>query len=333
MEATIYLREASQASDILRNIRDELTNAIRTALIAHAYNTDVQLSFGLVHINDKGSVSQISFNGSDVTDIDAFIVKQAFQLDEDHYFDIRNTIKQSPDFFHFYPIQIGTKVSLTVLKTSPFFTHRYGSCVSNTEFRVEYASKYVIIYRDVHASPDVYCVGLFDPISTANTLLEKAGKTLGGKRTIYYCFVNTRPEIFLHLGQIKSDFAGYHPEKNPDMYNFYRGSVISGVFRFNKKTDSNGKVKVKETRRICLQLIIKMQYGTVDKFCEMHEIDQMYMTAYLSGADSTVRHTNGDAVTPTRLEEILNLPFSPDADQLKDKNLLIKVSFDEIPAA
>lgn len=57
MEAVLYLTETPKASEILQAIRDELTDAIRTAIVQHAYDTDVQLSFGAIHINSKGSVS------------------------------------------------------------------------------------------------------------------------------------------------------------------------------------------------------------------------------------------------------------------------------------
>lgn len=332
MEEILYLSETPQAADILKTIRSEITNAVRTALINQAYDTDMQLSFGQIHINSKGSVSQISFNGSDVTDMDAFIVKQAFRVRDDNYHDIRATIKSNPDDFCFYPIQIGNTISLTVLKTSPFFVRRYGIRINKASFRVEYASKYLIIYCSEDATPDAYFIGLFDPTATANTMLEKAGKSLGDKSFIYYCFTNTRPELFLHLGQVQSDFVAYHPDRYPDSYNFYKGSIISGVFRINKKTDSNGKIKVKETVKKCLQLVIKMQYGTVDSFCDLYEIDMFFMTAFLSGADTELKYRNGNVISPTRLEELLNLPFTPDAESLKDKNLLIKVAYDEIPA-
>lgn len=332
MDEIMALEESMQAAEIIQNIRSELTNAVRTALIKQAYDTDVHLSFGKIHINSKGSISQISFNGSDVTDIDAFIVKQAFHAGDDNYFDIRVTIKRFPDDFYFYPIQVRGRLSLTVLKTSPFFERRYGLRKHAETFRVEYASKYMIVYCSEGTAPDIYYVGLFDPVSTANSLLEKAGKTLGGKSDIYYCFANIRPELFLHLGEVKSDFAAYHPEKVPGAYNFYKGSIISGVFRLNKRTDCNGKIKVKETVKKCLQLIIKMQYGTVDYFCELYSIDTFLMTSFLSGAETQLKYSNGNVLTPKRLEELLNLPFTPDAEGLKDKNLLIKVDYDEIPA-
>ena len=331
MEAVLYLNETPQAAEILNSIRTELTNAVRAALLAHAYDTDIQLSFGTVHINARGSVSQISFNGTDVLDMDAFIVKQAFCVDDDHYYDIRAIIKEQPDSFHYYPIQIGTRVSLTVLKTSPYFEQKYGYRIHSRDIRVDYVSKYMIVYPAGQATPDVFYIGLFSPEATANTLLTKAGKTLGGKSTVYYCFMNSRPELFLHLGQVKSDFAAYQPEKNDGAYNFYRGSIISGVFRINKKVDANGKVKVKETKKACLKLIIQMQYGSVNSLCDLYGIDKVLLTAYLSGTEATVRYTNGNIITPTRLEDMLNLPFSPDADNLKNKNLLVKVSYDEIP--
>ena len=106
METALYLQESPMLSDVLGEIRNELTNAIREAMLNKAYDTDIHLSFGNIHINATGSVSQISFNGADVTDIDAFIVKQAFKITEDNYHDLRLVIKDRPDDFVFYPIQI-----------------------------------------------------------------------------------------------------------------------------------------------------------------------------------------------------------------------------------
>lgn len=250
-------------SNVLGEIRNELTSAIREAMLKKAYDTDLHLSFGNIHINAKGSVSQISFNGADITDIDAFIVKQAFRITEENYHDIRLIIKDRPDDFVFYPIQVGNNVSLTVLKSSPFFLRKYGKDIHRSDFRVDYASKYMIVRESESSEPEVYFIGLFGALSTANTLLDKAGKSIGGKSILFYCFMNIRPELFLHLGQTKSDFAAYQPEKNEHMYNFYKGSIMGGIFYVNKKTDANGKIKVKETRKACVQLIIKMQYGSV----------------------------------------------------------------------
>lgn len=58
MEAILYLSETPQASDVLQKIRAELTSAIRNALLQHAYDSDIELSFGGVHINSKGSIYQ-----------------------------------------------------------------------------------------------------------------------------------------------------------------------------------------------------------------------------------------------------------------------------------
>lgn len=184
MEFSLYLKETYQTASLLQDIRDELTVAVRNAILLHAYDTDIDLSFGKIHINSKGSVSQISFNGTDVTDIDAFIVRQAFHITDDHYFDIRKNIKNNRNDFFYYPIKINGRISLTVLKSSPFFERKYGRAIHSNAFRVEYASKYLLIYSSNTAVPDVYYIGLFGPEQTANTLLEKAGKSLGGKSTI-----------------------------------------------------------------------------------------------------------------------------------------------------
>ena len=55
MEAVLCLNESPQMATILQNIRAELTSAVRTALLAQAYDTDIQLSFGIVHINSDYS--------------------------------------------------------------------------------------------------------------------------------------------------------------------------------------------------------------------------------------------------------------------------------------
>ena len=89
------MSETPKASDVLQNIRAELTSSVRNALLQQAYDNDIELSLGIVHINSKGSISQISFNGADVTDMDAFIVKQAFKINDDNYYDIRAVIKNN----------------------------------------------------------------------------------------------------------------------------------------------------------------------------------------------------------------------------------------------
>lgn len=332
MEAVMYLQETLSITDVIESIRSELTNAVRTALVNHAYDTDIQLSFGAIHINSKGSVSQISFGGSDVTDMDAFVVQQALKISEDNYFDLRQSIKEKPADFRFYPILINGQLSFTVLKSSPYFERKYGYGIHQDGVRVEYASKYLILYRNGSAVPDVYLIGLFGAEATANLLLMKAGKTFSGKSMIYYCFMNSRPEVFLHLGQVKSDFEQYHPEKYTELYNFYKGTVISGIFKINKKTDANGKVKQKETLRKCMKMIIEMQYGSITEFCAVNDINPQSLTAFLAGASSNVLYQNGNTLSPTRLTEILNIPFDPDAEGLKDRNLLVKVDYEEIPS-
>ena len=325
------IRENPDISEMLGSLRSEITKAVYSALVRQAYNTDIELSFGPLHINEKGSVSQISFHGSDITDLNEFVVRQALHIGPDHYFDIRQSIEAHPEDFCYYPICINGSISFTVLKSSPYFEKIYGAGLHYREARAEYAAKYLIFYRNNNAEPDVYLVGLFGPEATFNTLLQNAGKAYGGRHELYYCYSRMRPELFLHLGQVKRDFSAYHPEKNPDAYNFYKGAIINAIFRNNKRTDENGKIKVRETRRICLQLIIQMQYGSVGNFCEVHSIDGNTLTGFLSGASSALRYTNGDQLTPSRLVELLDLPLSPDEDGLKDKNLLVRVKYDEIP--
>lgn len=331
MENIFYLQESNEISTAIDNIRKELTDAIGLAIAHQMYNTDVQLSFGLVHINSRGSISAVSFNGLDITDIDEFVVEQALNIDNENYFDIRKIIKENIDDFCFYPILIKNHINYTVLKSSPYFERKYGAMIHDASFKVEYASKYLIIHIDGRSTVDVYFVGTFNPIHTANLLLKNAYREIGGKTEIYYCFMNSRPEHFLHLGTCKEDFIAYKPQNLTDLYNFYKGSILSGVYKMNKKTDDNGKVLVKETNIKCLRMIIEMQYGNITNFCEFSNLNQIQLNLYLTGLDSKLSYNNGNILTPTRLCELLNLPFKPTAENLKDKNLLIKVNYDDIP--
>lgn len=54
MEVVLYLNESPQMTTILHNIRTELTSAIRTSFLAQVYDIEIQLSFGIIHINSKG---------------------------------------------------------------------------------------------------------------------------------------------------------------------------------------------------------------------------------------------------------------------------------------
>lgn len=332
METELYMTESMWLLKKIKSIREEITNAIKTAEIKHAYDKDIQLSFGLVHINKKGSVSRIRFEGKDVTDIDSFAIMQALQINKDNYYDIRNEIKNFPQEFCFYPIKINGKLHFTVLKNSPYFNRKYFNRIDNDETRVFYAAKYLVYYHTKSEKPDIFLIGIYNANSTAKLLLENAGKNLGGKANIFYCFSNSRPELFLHLGQIKSDFEAYHPEKYPKSFNFYRGSIISGIFRINKAVDNNGKIKVNETIKNSLQLIIRIQFGNVTSFCNYNNVNCLSMNAYLAGNNIKIKYNNGDEITPRRLLELLNLPFMPDAQSLKNNKLMVRVNYDEIPS-
>ncbi len=55
---------------VLKDFGNEITNAILSAKTNKAFDKDVCLSLGVIHINPYESVSEISFNGIDVTTVD-----------------------------------------------------------------------------------------------------------------------------------------------------------------------------------------------------------------------------------------------------------------------
>ncbi len=59
VEAALYINETQDVSAVLQSVRDELTSAIRTAVLEKAYDTDVQLSFGLISIVIRDSIPSI----------------------------------------------------------------------------------------------------------------------------------------------------------------------------------------------------------------------------------------------------------------------------------
>ena len=88
MEFISYLNDLCISEDIkiknkIKIIREEIANAIISSKVNKAFDIDVTLSFGVIHINPYGSITEISFNGIDVTNIDQFVIEQALKVKKD----------------------------------------------------------------------------------------------------------------------------------------------------------------------------------------------------------------------------------------------------------
>lgn len=327
------LHEDDILSSSIQRIRKEISDAILYAKVNNAYNKDVQLSIGTIHINPYGSVSEFSFNGLEVTDIDRFIVTNALKVSSENYRDIRSDIEQNPQLFSFYPIVYKGKTYYTVLKTSKFFEHLFGSILHNHELvTVKYALKYLIIsVKDNEDTKNyVFLCGLFSPESQIRKIIIDAGRTAGSHADLFYCFA-PKSNYLLRVGEIKSHFVGFEPREGKEIFDFYNGSVESVVFWVNRTRDSNSKIKMKESKRRAYKVLIEIQYGSISNFCKIHSINEKYLSAFLMGVDNSPIYLNGDKLTMTRISELLDVQINESEEGLKDKNLLKKVHYKDIP--
>ena len=331
----VLLYENNSLLERLESVRNEITSAIRKARIKNDFDVDVELSFGKIHINPRGSLSIISFDGTDVVDLDKFVVIQSLKINDNNYFDIRQEIKNNVESFYFYPIVSKGEINYTVLKSSPYFVKMFGNAIHNENIKVYYASKYLIIsFYDIELKTNstyVFLVGMFSASKTMNALLKEASKGIGIKKYLYYCYTRQRPEIFLHCGTTKQDFEGYEVLRKLDECKFYKGTVAAGFFKNCKETDNNGKIKVKATTRNAVENIIKATYQSLTNFCNLYDIDPLLLKAYFIGSTERISYKNGNEITPTRLNELANIPFIVNEENLKDKNLFVEVRYEDIP--
>ncbi len=327
------LHEDEILSKLIENIRKEISDAILSAKIKHSYNKDVTLSFGTIHINPYGSVSQFSFNGLDVSDVDKFVVTKALNVSADNFYDIRNNIENDSSLFDFYPILYKNRIYYTVLKSSKYFHNLFGTVLSNHDrVMVKYALKYLIvtIEGNTNSVNYVFLCGLFNPESQSRKIITDAGRNVGPHSNLYYCFApNTN--YLLKTGQVKPDFIGFAPRSGKELFDFYSGSVESAVFWISRVRDSNSKIKMKESKKKAYKALIEIQYGSVSKFCNIHSINEQFLISFLSGIENKPIYKNGDLLTMTRLSELLKIEINDSEDGLKDKNLMRKVSFYDIP--
>lgn len=318
----------------IESVRKEISEAILNAKINHAYDKDVNLSFGKIHINPYGSVSQLSFNGIDVLDMDKFIVTRALKVKEDNYIDLRNYIKDNTSAFSFYPITDGKRTYFTVLKYSEYFIKMFGNLVSDHNcFIVKYTLKYIAIsiVKEDFREDYVFVIDLYSQDHLQRMLITDALRQSGLNAQLYYCFSCNRPEILVRLGRIKSDFRAYKDGASAGDFSFYKGVVTNLILRIYKEVDANGKPNVSKTRRILCDFIINGSYGSRVNFCKMNMIQKKSLDNYLSGETNYLLYENGDKLTPSRLDEVLNLPLQIEAKILKNSELLTKVDYDSIP--
>lgn len=328
-----FLCEDESLSNLISYIRKEISDAILNAKIKNAYDKDVRLSIGTIHINPYGSVSEFSFNGLNVTDIDKFVVTNALKVSSDDYYDIRGEIENNTKLFNFYPIQYKGKTYYTVLKTSRYFESYFGHLLhDHNKIKVRYALKYVVftVDNDNEIRNYVFLCGLFSPEAQSKKLLNDAGRTTGSHSNLFYCFA-PKTNYLLRVGQIKPDFVGYEPRLGKDLFDFYNGSVEAAVFWINRTRDSNSKIKMKESKKKAYRHLIEIQYGSLSNFCNIHSIHEQFLIAFLSGVDNHPIYKNGDELTLTRLSKLLNIQTDESEDGLKDKNLLKKVFYKDIP--
>lgn len=318
---------------IIQTIRDEISAAINHSRLKNDYNRDVSLSFGQIHINPYGSVSRISFDGCDVEDEDRFVVEQALHTRLYEYIDLRNDIRNHPQRFVVFPIQTGDDIYLTVLKYSSYFIEKYGdNLVSNHElFQVRYTPKYMVVRARIGAEWHTSCF-LCGPYSIEEKFKRdmRAGRAFPHK-DLFLAYVKARPEVYSSCGYCKQDLA--ITEKLVPFYQFYKSTVAKAGMRELKSIDEHGKIQIRLSKARYFKYLIEIQYTNVKEFCSMHGIEYRSLLSYLNGAKPQARYENGDVLPPTRLEELLNLPYKINEQTFLNTFIMQKIEYKDIPDA
>lgn len=328
-----YLIEDLNIKNAIKRIKAEIAEVIINAKINKSFDKDVKLSFGVIHINPYGSISEISFNGIDVTNIDRFVVEQAIHIKRENFEDIREYVYTHASEFAFYPISDGEYIRFTILKYCDLFYKKFGKIIEDHErFKIQYTLKYLII-SVLYEQWEIYCFEIesFDEEHLQNLLITDAIRQVGLNKKLYYCFSN-KPEILLRIGQIKHDFRAFKSMGIANMCSFYKGFVSNLIIKLYKKNQKdNGKPLVNDTRRLILRFLIDATFGGLKHFCELKNIDEKSVQKYISGETNSLKYKNQDEIVPTRIDEILNLPLQIEAKNLKNSLLLEKIQYDDIP--
>lgn len=197
----------------------------------------------MIHINPYGSISEISFNGLDVTDIDQFVIEQALHVKKDNYVDIYFYVRDNAKKISFFPITDCKKVYYTILKDSEYFKEKFGDIIhDHAHFRIQYTFKFVVIsiYKNDWESY-VFKVEPYDSAHLADILTRDAIRQSGLHSMLYYCFSNTKPETLVKIGRIKKDFYAYKAAASYGYFKFYKGNLDNLILRLYKVCNSKNE--------------------------------------------------------------------------------------------
>lgn len=326
-----YIEVDHELENKIRGIREEISSAINSRRLTKDFSKDVCLSFGSIHVNPFGSVSEINFEGREVSDIDSFVVGLAMNSKRCEFVDLRERIRNNPGDFTFFPILSDGKVSLTVLKYSRYFTEMFGQDLvhDHERFFVSYTPKYMLVRVCAYGEWKDYCFlcGPFDIQSKFKRDMFAIRQYWN--QNLYFCYTRTRPEHYSSMGECKEDFI--YPPAALSFYKFYRSSLARVALHELKITNDNAKVIMKKTKAKFYQFIIELQYSSIKDFCAKHNVNYGSLKAYFAGATAEPFYCNGDKLTIARLEELLNLPFKVNNDSVKDLFLLEEVEYKDIP--
>lgn len=329
-----YIHEDINLRNLIDKIRGEISSAINSARLNNAFDKDVNLSFGKIHINPYGSASTISYKGRDVVDIDKFVITSALKISDNNYFDIREYITTNINEFSFYPIETGKRVELTVYKYSKYFINRYGQQLFDHEkIRVIYAYKYIVFFININGvyRIDAYNSGRFNPYNTSMMQIKYAFNSGGSNDCLYYCFLKNT-NYLRQIGETKQDFIDILRKVNPDnIYDFFKGELRRAAIKISIVRDENSKIKVQESIRKSINLLVDIYPNGKVQFCKDNDINVNSLNRFLSGDSSSLMRKNGDVINKGRLLELLGVNFDLNAITLLNKNLLEQVSFNDIP--
>ena len=325
MENTLKLYVSTSWKQVSERVQNELDYIV----INGQPDTDVETSFGKVHINPKGSVSVLSFNGLDIPNNDYdFFAAQIYQpkLKYKNKVDLRKHINDHINDFIFYPIHDESETKMAILKYSKYFINNYPvDKITN----VEYTFKAMLItFTYDNGTSEVYYFRCdFEDQFKLSFKLMKNSMDNTIKGDLYLCgFGRNEDFAVIMTGQYKEDFKVYEKYIRVANLQFYQTCILYWLTYLIKQTNNDQQLKY----RTVISFLIKLMYDNDRKFAKTFNLNVSSFKDYFNGKTTNIIKESKAKLTDVDLLKYLQI----DEDIMKllaSNNLLTPIKYDDIP--
>ena len=325
MQNTLKLHVSTNWKQVSERVQNELDYIV----IYGQPNTDVETSFGKVHINPKGSVSVLSFNGIDIPNNDYdFFAAQIYQpkLKHKNKVDLRKHINDHINEFVFYPIHDGNDTKMAILKYSKYFIDNYPvDKITNVEYT--FKAMLITFTYDDGTSEIYYFRCDFEDVFKLSLKFMKNSMDNTIKGDLYLCgFGKNEDFTVIMTGTYKEHFQVYEPFIKRNNLTFYQTCILYWLCFLIKQTNEQPQLKY----RTVINFLIKLIYDNDRKFAKTFNLNVTSFKDYFNGKTTNIIKESKAKLLETDLLKYLQI----DEDIMKllvSNNLLTPIRYEDIP--